>query len=426
MQEHPVNQTPEWDLVKRVLASELFQKSPKLRDLLTYTASCSLKGKRDLLSEPQIGVAVFGRPSGYNSGDDSIVRVQARKLREKLGDYFQGEGAAEPVIITIPKGRYEVCFSPRPAPADTVSALPRRKRLLALLAALALALIVFTVGIAVGRFGAFPERTSEPSATAPGPDTLVPNPLLRALFAPASQTIVVFEDPLLALASLVRGKPFSLEEFAAPAGSPINLGGAEDDPVRGRLRQMVPTSRFVQQANVTFAVRLLRPYPHLSQSAIFKHAREVQLRDIKSSNCVLFGAQLTNPWVELYESRLNFRFHGPGETRGFENRRPQPGERPVYGEGGELTYARIALLSNFQPETRVLILTGMGSPETEAAAEFVLDPKFLDLIPPDLARKLRNPPSHLEILLATNRLGRTAGSVRVAAWRISDGETAPQ
>ena len=60
MQVDRVKLPAEWeDVVKRALASELFRKSPKLRDLLAYAAGHSLKAERELLSEQHIDVAVF-------------------------------------------------------------------------------------------------------------------------------------------------------------------------------------------------------------------------------------------------------------------------------------------------------------------------------------------------------------------------------
>jgi hypothetical protein len=188
----------------------------------------------------------------------------------------------------------------------------------------------------------------------------------------------------------------------------------------------LPTSRHVQFVNVTFISRLLRSYPLLAESAVFRHPRDVQMREVKSSNCVLFGGELSNPWIELYEPSLNFRLRSFEQGGKFENRQPQPGEEKLYGLYGDRrapdgpTFARIALLPNFQPGTRVLILTGMGSPETEAAADFVLDPDLLSKVPPELAKRLATPPAHLEILLSTTRIGRVAGAAKVIAWRASD------
>jgi hypothetical protein len=180
-------------------------------------------------------------------------------------------------------------------------------------------------------------------------------------------------------------------------------------------------ARHLQFADVPVVVRLLRFYPHLAESALFKHPREVQLREVKSSSCVLFGGQLSNPWFDLYEPSLNFHLRTSREGANFENRRPQAGESGSYGlELGKVgpTYARVALLPNFQANTRVLMLTGVGSPETEAAAEFVLDPNLLEHVPAGLREHLRTAPEHLEILLGITRVGRVAGSVQVVAWRI--------
>jgi len=65
------------------------------------------KFRRDIeLKESVIGVEVFGRTPGYNSKDDPIVRTEARRLRARLADYYQGTGAADRVILELPKGGY--------------------------------------------------------------------------------------------------------------------------------------------------------------------------------------------------------------------------------------------------------------------------------------------------------------------------------
>lgn len=106
-----------WVLTRRILASRSFQRSAKLREFLTYVADHAINDHPDQITEQQIGVNVFGRRPDYNPGDDSIVRVQARHLREKLQEYFDGEGASEPITITIPKGSYVPSFAGRRANA---------------------------------------------------------------------------------------------------------------------------------------------------------------------------------------------------------------------------------------------------------------------------------------------------------------------
>jgi Malectin domain len=107
---------PREDLVRRVVSSGTFEKSPKLRAFLVYVCRCAIDNQRAAATEQQIGIHVFGRPPGYNPNEDNIVRSQARLLRLKLEHHFANDGKDEPVIITIPKGRYLPSFETRPEP----------------------------------------------------------------------------------------------------------------------------------------------------------------------------------------------------------------------------------------------------------------------------------------------------------------------
>src|SRR5437773_12425484 len=91
-------------VLDRVRASPDLIHSPRLRQLLDYLCEKGLAG--DSVSEEQIGVEVFGRPRGYDTNTDTIVRVQVSQLRRKLEHYFLAEGAAEPIVIAVPKRSY--------------------------------------------------------------------------------------------------------------------------------------------------------------------------------------------------------------------------------------------------------------------------------------------------------------------------------
>ncbi len=93
-----------WKLVCRIAASARFARSPRLTDFLMYIAERSLSGRLDEITEQQIGIHVFGRPTGYDPGNDNIVRSQARLLRKKLEEYFEEEGRAEELILSVPRG----------------------------------------------------------------------------------------------------------------------------------------------------------------------------------------------------------------------------------------------------------------------------------------------------------------------------------
>jgi hypothetical protein len=101
------------DLVRRVASSSTFERSPRLRAFLLHVCRCALDNKPEAATEQQVGICVYDRPPGYNPNDDNIVRSQARLLRLKLEHHFANEGKAEPIVITIPKGRYLPTFESR-------------------------------------------------------------------------------------------------------------------------------------------------------------------------------------------------------------------------------------------------------------------------------------------------------------------------
>jgi adenylate cyclase len=94
-----------------VLASAAFRSSPALRRFLRYTVEHSIQGEGDRLKEYRLGLEVFGRGSSYDPQKDPIVRLEARRLRAKLREYYEDEGIHDPVRIAVPKGGYAATFS---------------------------------------------------------------------------------------------------------------------------------------------------------------------------------------------------------------------------------------------------------------------------------------------------------------------------
>jgi TolB-like protein len=99
--------------LERILASEAFANAGRLTRLLRYTVEQTLDGQGDRLKEYVLGVEVFDRRDGYDPRLDSIVRVEVRRLRAKLAEYYQNEGADDPVLIRLRKGSYAPIFEPR-------------------------------------------------------------------------------------------------------------------------------------------------------------------------------------------------------------------------------------------------------------------------------------------------------------------------
>jgi hypothetical protein len=99
--------------VDRLLQSASFRDTPSSRRLLEYIAARSLEGNQNNLKEFTIGVEVLGRRADFDPKTDTIVRVQVRRLRQKINQYYVTEGVNDPIIIAIPKGSYAAEFSRR-------------------------------------------------------------------------------------------------------------------------------------------------------------------------------------------------------------------------------------------------------------------------------------------------------------------------
>lgn len=108
MDREPVRQQTE-----RILASETFRQSESLRRLLRFLAEKTLSGEADSLKEYAIGVDLLGRPPDYDPRQDSIARIQAARLRQKLKEYYASEGQQDPLMIDLPKGKFRLVWTER-------------------------------------------------------------------------------------------------------------------------------------------------------------------------------------------------------------------------------------------------------------------------------------------------------------------------
>lgn len=100
----------------RVLGSKGFANAGRLSRLLRYVVERTLAGEADQLKEYAVGVEVFDRDEKYDPRLDSIVRVEAGRLRSRLEEYYNGEGAQDEVRIVLPRGGYSAQFERRSEP----------------------------------------------------------------------------------------------------------------------------------------------------------------------------------------------------------------------------------------------------------------------------------------------------------------------
>src|SRR5262249_35501902 len=91
-----------------ILATPIFAHSRRQTRFLRYIVQATLTGDADRLNERIIGIEVFDRPDSFDPLVDSIVRVEAGRLRNKLREYYDELGKNDRVFIELPRGSYAV------------------------------------------------------------------------------------------------------------------------------------------------------------------------------------------------------------------------------------------------------------------------------------------------------------------------------
>ena len=104
--------------LEQVLGWPGLARSSQLAKFLKHIVDARLNGDEANIKAYSIAVDVFGRPATFDPQVDPIVRVQARRLRALLDEYYLGEGASSPVRFNLPVGRYVPDFVLRPPLVD--------------------------------------------------------------------------------------------------------------------------------------------------------------------------------------------------------------------------------------------------------------------------------------------------------------------
>jgi hypothetical protein len=92
--------------LQEVLASPHFCNSKRYPALLKYIVENTLAGKSDLLKERTLGVEVFDRPSSYDTNTDTVVRYTAGEVRKRLSLYYHELDRKTVIQISLPAGSY--------------------------------------------------------------------------------------------------------------------------------------------------------------------------------------------------------------------------------------------------------------------------------------------------------------------------------
>lgn len=96
--------------LERILQSPQFCSAEKLRRFLSYVVERSIDGQAAHIKQYTIAVEALGYDEEFNPLEDSIIRIQARRVRWALDEYYHDQGLNDPVLIRLPKGTYAPLF----------------------------------------------------------------------------------------------------------------------------------------------------------------------------------------------------------------------------------------------------------------------------------------------------------------------------
>jgi len=105
---------------QKIASSGALGRSRSYTRLLEFLVDCGVAGRAP--KELEIAMEVFGKGADFDPSQDSMVRVYAHNLRQKLEHYYATDGRNEPRQIALARGEYRVSLTPvtpaiEPAPA---------------------------------------------------------------------------------------------------------------------------------------------------------------------------------------------------------------------------------------------------------------------------------------------------------------------
>ncbi len=396
-----------WQLVLRVVASRPFAKAGQLRELLLYVVRKALTVPASEFTEQEIGWRVLGRKHDYDPQEDTIVRVQMRHLRTRLEQYYATVGQDEPLLVTIPKGSYIPRFERRHGAEDPVPVVAEHppashgRRWLWIALGVVLAVAVFCLGRWSVR------------------DDPAPNAFWSLLFAKDQPTSIVIADSSYVLIQDLLHTNLTLDDYVARSHRKL-IDALGAGPFQDALK-WTANRQYTSLADATMAGRLSVLGKQSGSKVAVRFSRHMNIREFNSGNFILVGSKRGNPWTQLFEPKLNFRFVVDGREVGFQNLRPNGSEPRSYmstpGDGPYETYATLALLPNLTGNGNVLLLMGTTMEASEAAGEFTLRGDF-----PGQVASLTGTPAggklpYFELLLKIGAIAGAPSTVSVVAWR---------
>jgi hypothetical protein len=416
---HPKTRQDQEDILQEmeeVLASPQFCNSKRYPALLRYVVQSALSGHGDLLKERTLGVEIFHRPPDYDTNADTVVRYTAGEVRKRLSLYYHDHESR--LQISLPAGSYapEFLCNQEEIPSQTAAPHAGKERM----EALPMAGVAFENAIPVDAMG-----TAESAQTSAHPISLAAT---RKWHKRTILWITISLAVLLLMAGTIGRQRWhahpqtALEEFWAPvlgeSGTTlICSGGVVFAPER--FSGVKTAGRdieypFVSMQIATSIARVSGQLDRLGETVQTSSSASTALTDLRERPVVLLGGY-NNDWTMRLLEPLRFRFApGPAEVIVDRDHPATKWERdPAQPYSSADDYAIVARFHDATTGGIIVIVAGIGRNGTEAAAQFVTSPHYMDVLRRRVGTSLAD--KNIEAVLTINVIEGKTGAPSIEA-----------
>lgn len=351
--------------IDTLVASKELHGADSLCKLLRYLASHAMDFPGEPLKEYKIATEVFGRSSDFDPQLDSIIRVQAGRLRSRLAKYYESEGANDPIVVELPKGSYVLSFHHRGKATSKIheSVSSERGQQEARLTSGRLGIVVVVLSILLLVVIVRPITTGKSSDTS-----------LAGGEPPPPVAFELFWKPFASGPQ----EPWVVFSNASFVGRP-ETGLRYYDPTRD-LKASV-WDHYTGVGEVLAVHSLDQVFGLLHRGLRVKRGSLFTLDDVQNNDLIFLGSPSENLTLMDIPSTKEFLFRrveaGPrkGDLAIF-NVHPEQSESKEYLASPSFApmsedYAVLALLPGLSPSRSIMILAGTTTFGTQGAVDYV-------------------------------------------------------
>ena len=397
--------------LQEVLASPHFCNSKRYPALLRYVVETSLAGKADLLKERTLGIEVFHRPPDYDTNADTVVRYTAGEVRKRLSLYYHDHGSR--LQISLPAGSYAPEFLCAVDDVQDQSQESLHQRPVS-------NLFPSTHGSDVlhGSNSSFADTGGEASSHSASKSRVS-----RWIWVGAAAVLLVVagigwrhrafqpQAPVDQFwAPVLRGPGTTLICSGGVVFEPRNFSGVQtagkdiEYPfVSMQIAAAIgKVSGLLERGGATVQMQSCAPTP---------------LTEMRERPVVLLGGY-NNEWTLRLQSALRYQFAPESNASIIDREHPETHwarDRSLpYSSADD--YALIARFRNTTTDSTIVVLAGLGRNGTEAAAQFVTSPHYMELLKEKVGGDLVN--KNIEAVLKISVIEGKTGAPSILAVHV--------